>query len=123
MPLDRSWHKEPIPAPGWKVVSEDGVELAWVYGEERARDLPAGDSSKPTLRQAEWLAGMIADLPDMLRLDDDVREALGRYMAERPELKSPGAAASYLLRDHLIGLGLLPLGEKNRSQGARRSKG
>jgi hypothetical protein len=56
-----------------------------------------------------------------LRLDEDVREALMRYIAERPDLKSPQEAAQYLLRDALIGLGLIPLGERNRSKGAQRA--
>jgi hypothetical protein len=56
----------------------------------------------------------------MVRLDDDVTAALERLMAERADLKTPGAAASYLLRDALIGLGLLPLGSNDRGAGAKR---
>lgn len=119
MPLDRPWRAEPTPAPGWKITSADGVVLAWIYAREGADNLPAGEGAKPTPRQAEWLAGLIAGLPDAVRLDEDVREALERYMAERPDLKSPGEAARYLLRDALVGLGLMPLGDRNRSRGAR----
>lgn len=56
-------------------------------------------------------------------LDEDIQAALKRFMAERPEFRTTGEAGRYLLRDALIGLGLLPLGEGNRSRGAVQSRG
>lgn len=65
----------------------------------------------------EHEAGMGADVKP---LDPDVIAALERYRLERPDLRTNSEAARYLLRDALIGLGLLPLGEKDRGKGARR---
>jgi hypothetical protein len=107
--LDPPWRKEAIPAPGFKVVSDNGVDLAWIYAEPDVSRRAQSLSPKLSPTQADWLAGLIAGLPNMVRLDDDVIAALERLMAERAELKTPGAAASYLLRDALIGMGLLPL--------------
>ena len=117
--IDPPWRAEPIPAPGWKVVSDDGVDLVWVYAETET--IVGTSRPKLSAKQAEWLAALIVDLPNMVRLDPDLVEVLERYRAERPDLGSTGAAASYLLRDALIGLGLLPLGERNRSRGAQRT--
>lgn len=123
MAIDPPWKAEPIPAPGFKVTAADGVELVFIYvRRDDTANLPAGGRKLPSERQGEWLADLIADLPNMVRIEDDVREALERYIKEQPDLKASGAAASYLLRDALIGLGLLPLGEGNRSKGARRTR-
>jgi len=55
-----------------------------------------------------------------IRLSDDEFEALKRYRdAEKPEMDR-AQVAQYLLRDHLIGLGVLPMGRANRGKRAGR---
>lgn len=53
-------------------------------------------------------------------LPPDIAAALARAQREEFPRATLDAVAHKLLRDALIGMGIMPLGAKNRSKGARR---
>ena len=90
--------------------------VAYVYFDEKP--LP-GTQAKWSRREAREIAEEIAR--PLLGLDEASLGALRKVRDELYPGEPLSAAAAHLLRDHLIGLGVLPLGEANRSRGARRT--
>lgn len=55
-----------------------------------------------------------------VKLDSSTSAALATYRREMHSGRSDEAVAGYLIRDALVGLGVLALPGSNRSKGARR---
>lgn len=100
------------------VKDANGFSLTWFHF--RVREIVGTSTDRMTDDQARRFASQLARLPDQPRLSPEVRAAIQRLMAERPDLKTEGEAVAYLVQDALTGLGMMALGEKNRGPGARR---
>ena len=59
---------------------------------------------------------------DGLKLEPEVLAALDQFSAEQTPPLSRARAAHAIIRDALIGLGILPLPDSNRARGARRGR-
>lgn len=57
-----------------------------------------------------------------IHLPDDQHAALRKLMEHLPETVTEEQMAQALFKDHLISLGVLPLGGKNRSRWAKRGR-
>jgi hypothetical protein len=114
--LPAPWTVEATPS-GFKVLDAEGTAQAYVYADA----VPlVGTQAKLDLDSGRRVASRIARIPDGPALDPDVKAALARFIAEERPGLSEEEACRVLVRDALIGLGLLALGRGDRAKAAGR---